>query len=793
MFENKTPSPGSKNSDPLKELLKNQTTLHGKDEFYDPFATEWDDEYSKEPFFKPNINASQTAPENGGAANSISRHEEALADLDMDKLTLAGGLANMDMASMTLAGALPNINLSNFTLAGYLKKYGSSIPAVSESGKSLTTPEPEKPITTHLVKSGDTVASVAKEYGVSEEAIKAANPNQAMRFEKTDKSGYIWSFREVGVPIVIPSKEVAPIVEGIAGGTAAAPVAATPETTGEVVENVTVSELTKEEAEAGNSIISASVGKPNDASENQKVHTENINHTADLRLMQDRLLELGLLTQIAYDKEYNAMVVDIPARLNNKGLEPSTNEASVGTTEVIRKQVFPEQIPMTIEAIKTFQREVQRSGTIDGRVDPGGDTIKAFMDTSLTAEVIKAKRDQYIRDLAEAEKQRIAEEAREKAEEDRICALKNEPATEENAQRIIKEQGNISFLGDFLSNYIILNPALVLKVLDQLGPTVGSYSRKKSLALYMIKSVDEMVFRQSDIELLQGLHFALTGGILNVLSEEEQDVAQQFAKLVEGGGFKTVLPIISKDDWRSQMKNADVSVRDNEPGGASCKYVSEKMIYRHLYSDELADDFKRSDVINDSSGKFQYIVGGTGAGHFLSLQKEDKSKVKDITAGKHKQSSFQVQDTAELALAYLDSYLDQGIPVEVGVDHTFNKKLGKSGSTKDTKGYNEGTTDHFIVIIGKGFEKGRRFYQFFDPGTKRKEKATSTENKLYEIKDGLWQGRHAYIQNRTYTLTMVILFKKDIKDYSTQVRENNEAIRTLNKDYLNKTGDFKSE
>lgn len=342
-----------------------------------------------------------------------------------------------------------------------------------------------------------------------------------------------------------------------------------------------------------------------------------------------------------------------------------------------------------------------------------------------------------------------------------------------------------------IADYIVHNPALVLQVLYQLGQTIGSSSPKKSLALYMIQTVDELEFRQSSLELLKGMDFALTGGFLNLLNDEEYKASQDIKKIIEGSSFKTVLPIISKEDWRSQMKAASEDERDSEAGSTSCKYVSEKMIYRHLYSDELSDDFKRGDVINDATGKFNYVVGGTAAGHYLSLQKEDKSQVKNITSGEHKQSSFEVQDTAGLALAYLDSYLDQGIPVEVGVDHTLNKALGKKGSTKDTAGYNEGTTDHFVVIIGKGVENGQKYYQYMDPGTSKKSKGTDIENKLYEINRGLWQGRHAYLEDREYTLTMVLLFKKDVKTYSQQIKENNEAVKTLQNDFKNNTGEFK--
>lgn len=50
----------------------------------------------------------------------------------------------------------------------------------------------------------------------------------------------------------------------------------------------------------------------------------------------------------------------------------------------------------------------------------------------------------------------------------------------------------------------------------------------------------------------------------------------------------------------------------------------------------------------------------------------------------------------------------------VGVDHTFNRNVrGNKTTSKNTYGYNEGTTDHFIVVIGKGLTKdGKNIISF---------------------------------------------------------------------------------
>lgn len=58
-------------------------------------------------------------------------------------------------------------------------------------------------------------------------------------------------------------------------------------------------------------------------------------------------------------------------------------------------------------------------------------------------------------------------------------------------------------------------------------------------------------------------------------------------------------------------------------------------------------------------------------------------------------------------ITYLNSELEKGHPVVVGVNHTYGKK------------HNEETTDHFIIIVGQGCEDGKIYYNFWDVGSSR--------------------------------------------------------------------------
>ncbi len=104
-------------------------------------------------------------------------------------------------------------------------------------------------------------------------------------------------------------------------------------------------------------------------------------------------------------------------------------------------------------------------------------------------------------------------------------------------------------------------------------------------------------------------------------------------------------------------------------------------------------------------------------------------------------STIEATSNFQNGLNYLDKELNVGHPVMIGVDH----KLGY--------GVNEGTTDHFIVVVGRGCENGKVYYRFYDVGTRHKEKGTSNSNKLYII-NGFLRGKTAY-NGSTYTMTQV--------------------------------------
>lgn len=73
------------------------------------------------------------------------------------------------------------------------------------------------------------------------------------------------------------------------------------------------------------------------------------------------------------------------------------------------------------------------------------------------------------------------------------------------------------------------------------------------------------------------------------------------------------------------------------------------------------------------------------------------------------------------AIRCIDEHLNAGRPIIVGVNYDFSL------------GYNEGTTDHFIVITGRGYDTdyGEYYYTFMDNATSIVDKGCSLNNRLY--------------------------------------------------------------
>ncbi len=117
-----------------------------------------------------------------------------------------------------------------------------------------------------------------------------------------------------------------------------------------------------------------------------------------------------------------------------------------------------------------------------------------------------------------------------------------------------------------------------------------------------------------------------------------------------------------------------------------------------------------------------------------------------------------LQDGAKNAIKYIDQELEKGNPILVGVRHTFfefiEEKKAEYVHSHSEWNYDI-STDHFIVIIGRGYDKGQRFFRFYEVGTSYEDNGRHDDNKLFINDDLSITGSPKHKQNRIYTLTHV--------------------------------------
>lgn len=108
----------------------------------------------------------------------------------------------------------------------------------------------------------------------------------------------------------------------------------------------------------------------------------------------------------------------------------------------------------------------------------------------------------------------------------------------------------------------------------------------------------------------------------------------------------------------------------------------------------------------------------------------------------------------ELAIKYIQSALGRGRPVLIGVDDQPTKE-GNNGVK-----INEGTTDHFLVVVGMGNENGKNYILVYDNASGNVDQGTHSGNKLYYDElthkiTGRTQTSYSQEAPREYTVSQV--------------------------------------
>jgi hypothetical protein len=97
-------------------------------------------------------------------------------------------------------------------------------------------------------------------------------------------------------------------------------------------------------------------------------------------------------------------------------------------------------------------------------------------------------------------------------------------------------------------------------------------------------------------------------------------------------------------------------------------------------------------------------------------------------------------------------------PIIVGINHSLNYKLKLSDGPVDFPN-NDKTTEHFVVIVGRGYDvmKQKIFYNFFDVYKNDIAICTSSNNRLYLLDDYSLKELDNFVWSATkkYTVTQV--------------------------------------
>ncbi len=109
--------------------------------------------------------------------------------------------------------------------------------------------------------------------------------------------------------------------------------------------------------------------------------TKAVNQTRDLAKIQLALFSIGILSKSAFKKEMLDLLLP-PNSASSKAILTSEFEpVSTKLKELPKtnKQIPRSKIPLTIAAIRKFQKDVVGSSSPDGRIDPGFGTLKKLV------------------------------------------------------------------------------------------------------------------------------------------------------------------------------------------------------------------------------------------------------------------------------------------------------------------------------------------------------------------------------------------------------------------------------
>lgn len=149
---------------------------------------------------------------------------------------------------------------------------------------------------------------------------------------------------------------------------------------------------------------------------------------------------------------------------------------------------------------------------------------------------------------------------------------------------------------------------------------------------------------------------------------------------------------------------------------------------------------------------------GSGNTKVEGIELKSSTNVIQMALEENQTSINPIESNFQKGIDYLDQELEKGNPILVGVRHTYkevepNKKKRKDG-VKYEQNY-DNTTDHYVIMVGRGYENGKRYFLFYEVGTSYSDKGQHDNNRLYVNNDNTITGIPQHNLGRTYTLTQI--------------------------------------
>lgn len=151
--------------------------------------------------------------------------------------------------------------------------------------------------------------------------------------------------------------------------------------------------------------------------------------------------------------------------------------------------------------------------------------------------------------------------------------------------------------------------------------------------------------------------------------------------------------------------------------------------------------------------------GGRGASNTTveNILLKSSNNVIQMALEENQSTLNPIESNFQKGIDYLDQELEKGNPVLVGVRHSYRvvepDKSKRVDGIKYEKNY-DNTTDHYVVVVGRGYENSKRYFLFYEVGTIKSDKGQHDNNRLY-VNDNTITGNPQHNTGREYTLTQI--------------------------------------